>query len=247
VGDPDKRARFDRGEIDASGAEKPRQRFYRDFANQDGGNPYVSGEADFAESDDILSELLRRSGRADVRMRGQDSMYRLPLEFLDAINGAKRQVTLPDGSALEVTIPAGSIDGQILRLKGKGQAGIAGGPPGDALVEIEVRPHRIFRRQGDDIHVALPLTLREAVLGGKVVVPTPTGPVSMTVPKWSSTGTILRLKGKGAIGRNGNRGDEYVTLQLMLPEKPDPELERLIAEWRPTHAENPRRGMETTS
>jgi DnaJ-class molecular chaperone len=232
LGDPDKRARFDRGEIDASGQERPRQRYYRDFA--DSASPYSSdaGFADFA-SDDVLSEIFGRQGggRGTFRMRGPDVHYRLELDFLDAINGGKQQITLPDGSALDVTIPPGTRDGTILRLRGKGRPGVGGGAPGDALVEVEVRPHSIFQRKGDDIHVELPVSLRDAVLGGKVTVPTPTGAVTMAVPKWSNTGTVLRLKGRGAPRAGGGRGDEYVALKIMLPEKRDAELERLIAQW----------------
>ena len=158
---------------------------------------------------------------------------------------ASRQVTLPDGSVLDVTIPAGTPDGRVLRLRGKGMPGFNGGPPGDALVEIAVRPHRTFTRKGDDIHMELPISLREAVLGGRVNVPTPQGPVSMTVPKWSNTGSVLRLKGKGVPRRDGGRGDEYVTLKVMLPARPDPELERLIAGWRPEQGDNPQPSMET--
>jgi DnaJ-class molecular chaperone len=241
LGDADKRARYDRGEIDASGAERPQQRYYRDFA--DGGSQYSSdaGFADFAD-DDILSQIFNRQGRANIRMRGSDAHYRLELDFLDAINGGKRQITLPDGSVLDVNIPAGTRDGQILRLRGKGRPGIGGGPPGDALVEIEVRPHRIFTRKGDDIHVDLPISLSEAVLGGKVKVPTPTGSVTMTVPKWSNTGTVLRLKGKGVPRVDGSKGDEFVVLKVMLPEKPDPELEKFVAQWRGAYS--PRQAME---
>jgi DnaJ-class molecular chaperone len=246
LGDVDKRARYDRGEIDASGAERPQQRFYRDFA-ESGGSPYANdaGFADFAGADDILSEIFGREGRegrANIRMRGADVRYRLELDFLDAINGGKRQITLPDGSVLDVNIPAGTRDGQMLRLRGKGRPGIGGGPPGDALVEIEVRPHRIFTRKGDDIHVDLPISLSEAVLGGKVKVPTPTGSVTMTVPKWSNTGTVLRLKGKGVPRADGSKGDEFVMLKVMLPEKPDPELEKFIAQWRGAYT--PRQAME---
>jgi DnaJ-class molecular chaperone len=110
------------------------------------------------------------------------------------------------------------------------------------LVEVEVRPHRIFVRKGDDIHVELPVTLSEAVLGGKVTVPTPSGPVTMTVPKWSNTGTVLRLKGKGVPRAGGGRGDELVTLKIMLPEKPDAELEKFVAQWRGAYS--PRQAME---
>jgi DnaJ-class molecular chaperone len=241
LGDPAKRARFDRGEIDASGMERPRQPYYRDFAE---GGAYASdtGFADFAGVDDILSQMFGREGRTNIRMRGSDAPYRLELDFLDAINGGKRQITLPDGSALDVNIPPGTRDGQILRLRGKGRPGMGGGSPGDALVEIEVRPHRIFTRKGDDIHVDLPISLGEAVLGGKVKAPTPSGPVTMTVPKWANTGTVLRLRGKGVPRIDGSRGDEFVMLKVMLPEKPDPELEKFVAQWHGTYS--PRQAME---
>ena len=242
LGDADKRARFDRGEIDASGAERPRQRYYRDFAEGASSYSTNSGFADFG-ADDFLSEIFGRQARGNVRMRGQDVHYRLPLGFLDAINGGKQQLTLPDGSVLDVAIPPGTRDGQILRLRGKGRPGIGGGPPGDALIEIEVRPHHIFTRKGDDIHVELPISLKEAVLGGKVSVPTPSGAVTMTVPKWSNTGTVLRLKGQGVPKRGGGRGDEYVALKVMLPERPDPELEKFVSQWAPVDARGPRQAM----
>jgi len=243
LGDEKKRARFDSGEIDASGAERPQQRqYYRDFA--DAGSQYSNdaGFADFAD-DDILSQIFRGLGRGGpVNMRGQDRHYRLELEFLDAINGATQHITLPDGASLDVRIPAGTRDGQTLRLRGKGAPGIGEGPPGDALVEVTVRPHRTFSRDGDNIRVELPISLSEAVLGGKVTVPTPTGPVTMTVPKWSNTGAVLRLKGRGVTRADGDKGDELVALKIVLPEKPDPELESLIAKW--GGAYNPRETME---
>lgn len=241
LGDADKRARFDRGEIDASGSERPQQRYYRDFA--EGASQYASdaGFADFAGNDDILSQIFGE-GRGNFRRRGPDVHYRLELDFLDAINGGKREITLPDGSALDVNIPAGTRDGQILRLRGKGRAGSRGGPPGDALVEIEIRPHRFFVRKGDDIHVDLPISLSEAVLGGKVKAPTPSGAVTMTVPKWSNTGTVLRLRGKGISRQDGSKGDEFVTLKVVLPEKPDSELEKFVAHWRGSYS--PRQAME---
>jgi DnaJ-class molecular chaperone len=233
LSDPEKRARFDRGEIDASGAERPRQHFYRDFADGGGSHPYTSdsGYADFAEAGDIFAEIFGRQGRGNFRMRGPDAHYRLEVDFLDAINGARRQITLPEGEALEVAIPPGTRDGQTLRLRGKGRPGIGGGATGDALIEITVRPHPLFSRKGDDIHLELSIPLDQAVLGGRVTVPTPSGPVTMTVPKWSNSGTVLRLKGKGA-PHHGGHGDEYVTLKVMLPDKPDGELEKLIAQWR---------------
>jgi DnaJ-class molecular chaperone len=241
LGDADKRMRFDRGEIDASGTERPQQRYYRDFA--EGASQYAtdSGFADFASADDLLSQVFGE-GRGSFRMRGADVHYRLELDFLDAISGGKRQITLPDGAMLDVNIPPGTRDGQILRLRGKGRRGARGSQPGDALVEIEVRPHRFFIRKGDDIHVDLPISLGEAVLGGKIKAPTPSGAVTMTVPKWSNTGTVLRLKGKGVPRPNGSTGDELVTLKVVLPERPDPEIEKFVTHWHGAYS--PRQAME---
>jgi DnaJ-class molecular chaperone len=234
LGDADKRARYDRGEIDASGAEQRQQReYYRNYA---GGNAdqYTTSEgfSDFSGDDDIFSTIFRRGARSNVRMRGQDAHYRLELDFLDAVNGGTKQLTLPDGSVLDVSIPAGTREGQTLRLRGKGGPGFNGGSPGDALIEIAIRPHPVFTRKGDDIHVDLQLPLTDAVLGGKINVPTIDGPVTMTVPKWSNSGRVLRLKGKGARRSDGTAGDEYVTLHIVLPDKPDPQLEKLVQEWR---------------
>jgi len=251
LGDPEKRARFDRGEIDATGAERQRETYYRDFADRagaasGGARRYESSEgfADFAENDDILAELFGRArgGSAGVRMRGPDIPYHLHVDFLDAVNGATQRLSLPDGSTLDVTIPPGIRDGQILRLKGKGRPGLGGGPPGDALIEIEIVPHPTFTRKGDDIELELPLSLTEAVLGGRVEVPTPTGPVTMTIPKWSNSGTTLRIRGKGVGRRDGTRGDEYVTLTIKLPGKPDPALESFVAGWEAGRHANPREG-----
>ena len=249
LGDAEKRARFDRGEIDATGAERPQQNYYRDFADsggaaQEGARRYESAEgyADFAETDDILAELFGQArGRgAKSRMRGPDIPFHLHVDFLDAVNGATRRLSLPDGSTLDVAIPPGIRDGQILRLKGKGRPGIGGGPPGDALIEIEIVPHPVFTRQGDDIRLDLPISLTEAVLGGRVDVPTPTGPVTMTIPKGSSSGTVLRIRGKGVAKRDGTRGDEYVTVRIVLPARPDPALESFIAGWEAGRSFNPR-------
>jgi DnaJ-class molecular chaperone len=248
VGDSEKRARFDRGEIDASGAERPRERYYRDFHAADAeAHPYTSsgGFADFMENEDILSDILgRRAGQARFRMRGPDIQYRLPVEFMEAANGATKRITMPDGATLDVVIPPGTRDRQVLRLRGKGGAGIGGGPAGDALVEVEVRPHPLFTRKEDDIHIDLPISLPEAVLGAKLDVPTPTGPVRMTVPKGANTGRVLRLKGKGVARRDGSRGDEYVTLKIVLPEQLDPEIEEFARNWQAGQRHNPRRSLE---
>lgn len=248
IGDPDKRGRFDRGEIDASGAERPRERYYRDFHTadaQDHAYANAGGFADFMEGDDILADILGRgSGQTRFRMRGPDMHFRLPVEFTEVVNGATKRITLPDGGTLDVVIPAGTRDQQVLRLRGKGAAGIGGGPPGDALVEVEVRPHPLFTRKDDDIHIELPISLPEAVLGAKLDVPTPTGPVRMTVPKGANTGRVLRLRGKGVGRRDGSRGDEYVTLKIVLPEQLDPEIEEFARRWQAGQRHDPRRGLE---
>ena len=246
LSDPEKRTRFDRGEIDASGAERPQHEFYRDYAGA--GAEYHSyatdsGYADMMDSDEILSNLYR-GARTHVHADGRDVQYKLPVEFLAAVNGATSRVILPDGSALDVVVPAGARDGQILRLRGKGALGLGGGKPGDALVEIEVKPHRFFTREGDDIHLTLPVSLTEAVLGADVRVPTTTSKVSMRVPKGANAGRVLRLKGKGVVRPDGSRGDQYVNLKVVLPEQIDPELEAFVTNWNAGKAQNPRAGME---
>ncbi|MBV8662363.1 MAG: J domain-containing protein [Hyphomicrobiales bacterium] len=244
LGDEDKRARFDRGEIDATGAETPQRRYYRDFAQAGEASPRYeteSGFTDFSDADDIFAAFSR--GRGRFRLRGADRRYHLEVDFLDAVNGASRRVTLPDGAALDVVIPPGVRDGQMLRLAGEGEPGVEGGEPGDALVEIAVRPHPFFKREGDDITLELPITLPEAVLGGKVTVPTPTGAVEVTIPKGSNSGKVLRLRGKGVRRRDGTHGDERLTLRVTLPESPDPELEAFASQWAAGRSYDPRRRM----
>lgn len=246
LGDEEKRARFDRGDIDATGAEQPQRRYYRDFADAGTASDTYSGTAgfaDFGDPDDILSTLFARSGRRGFRMRGRDRHYRLEVDFLDAVNGATRRITLPDGASLDVVIPPGTRDHQTLRLRGKGEASTGGGGAGDALIEITVRPHRFFKRDGDDIRLDLPISLTEAVLGGRIAVPTPDGPVTVTIPKWSSTGRTLRLKGRGVPRGGDQRGDEYLTLQIMLTKKRDPDLETFVSHWPAGIAYNPRSAM----
>lgn len=243
LGDPEKRKRFDAGEIDATGAEQPKRQFYRDFASTDHGNPYTSeaGYADFA-SDDVFAELLRRSQEAHANRRGEDLLYGLSIRFVESVTGASKRITLPDGSVLDVTIPPGMLDGQRLRLKGKGAPGHGTGRPGDALIEIEVLPDPRFRLDGVNVIVELPVSLSEAVLGGEVRAPTPTGEVMLTIPKHANTGTTLRLKGKGAPRRDGGFGDELVRLKVVLPKRPDPELEAFVSGWEKGKAHNPREG-----
>ena len=243
LSDAEKRRRFDSGEIDASGAEKPQQRYYRDYASQAGDeNPYESrsGYADFADTDDILAEIFRRQRR---QARGQDLHYTLAVEFLDAVNGATKRINLPEGGSLDVAIPPGIQQGQTLRLRGKGAPSPGEGETGDALVEVSINPHPFFTRHGDNIHIDLPVTFAEAVLGAEVKTPTPTGPVMLKAPKGSNTGTVLRLKGKG-VARPGGRGDLLVKLKIMAPSEPNPELEAFLSNWAPANYD-PRRGMQS--
>ncbi len=251
LSDAEKKARFDRGEIDASGQERPQRRYYRDFAEAPDGTKYYSQEGfasqeglGAADMDDILSQVFGGRGArgAAFRARGGDVSYSLEIDFLDAARGARTTITLPDGRSLAVTIPAGVQDRETLRLKGQGMPGYEGGATGDAYIELHVRPHAFFRRKDNDVHLELPVSLPEAILGGKVAVPTVSGAVSMTIPKGSNTGTSLRLKGKGIPDRKtGVAGDQYVTLKLVLPENPDPALTEFIEKWAPDHAYDPRR------
>jgi DnaJ-class molecular chaperone len=242
VGNEEKRKRFDNGEIDATGAERPRQNYYRDYASSEQDHPYAdnSGFADFIDSEDAFAELLRRSTRAQANRRGHDLEFRLPIDFLESIAGANKRLTLPDGRTLDVAIPPGLTEGQVLRLRGKGAPGSGKGGFGDVLIEVEIKPDRSFTRQGDDIYLEWPITLTEAVRGGRIKVPTPTGAVTMSVPKGSNTGTTLRLRGKGAPRHAGGHGDQLVKLKVVLPKVPDPELETFVSNWEGGKTYDPR-------
>lgn len=249
LSDPDKRARFDRGEIDAAGAGRAPRPSYSQQADGPAGAKYQGSWQNAGEThdfDDIFAEFLN-TGAAKARparpARGRDMNYQLSVPFLDAVIGATRRLTLPDGAILDVRIPPGIEDGQALRLKGKGTPGRGDGPPGDALIEISIEPHRLFRRDVDNIELDLPVTLREAVLGAQVMVPTPTGAVRMTIPEKSDTGRKLRLRGRG-IPAHASRpaGDLFVILRVAL----DP-ADAALAEFLRGHTANddfdPRVGM----
>ena len=251
--DPGTRARFDRGEIDATGAERHERRFYRDFAEKPGhGYRTTRGFEDFEDISDLFGGLFggraaagaRGAGGARMAMRGANAHYSLEVDFLDAVRGATRRITLPGGAALDVRIPEGTADGQTIRLRGKGQPGLGEGPPGDALVTIAVRPHPLFQREGDDIVLELPVTIDEALLGAKVEAPTIDGPVSLTVPRGASGGQTLRLRGRGVKRRGGKRGDQRVKLRIAAPPEVDEELEEFLKSWRERHRYDPRRGMK---
>ena len=244
--DPEQRGKYDRGEIDASGQERPQQQYYREYAGGPEGARYHSsaGFEDIGAFSDLFGDMFGggagmrggRRGGGQFSMRGQDAQYHLDISFLDAVNGTKQRITLPDGGTLDVTIPAGVSEGQVLRLKGKGMPGLGEGPPGDALVEVGVKSHPVFKREGNDIVVDLPISFDEAVLGGKVEVPTIGGRVAATVPAGSNTGQTLRLKGRGVKGK----GDQLVKLTVMMPETVDDDLKSFAEEWRKNHAYDPR-------
>jgi hypothetical protein len=182
-----------------------------------------------------------------ARARGRDEHYSLETDFLAAINGATKRLTLPDGRTLDVKIPPGTQEGQVLRLRGQGGTGRSKAQAGDALIEIHIAPHRIFRREGDDIRLDLPISLSEAVLGGSVEVPTPGGSVRMRIPAHSSNGAELRLKGRGVPAHGGRaKGDLYAKLLIVLG-PPDVALDEFLRNWTPEHSFDPRQGMGDSS
>jgi DnaJ-class molecular chaperone len=248
--DPAKRLRFDNGEIDASGQEQAPRTSYRDHADGEAGRKYSRAGASAGWGEDDLNDIFgsmfsgERGRHGASVMRGQDERYTLTTAFLDAVAGATRRLTLPDGRTLDVKIPAGTTDGQTLRLRNQGAVGWNGGEAGDALIEIRVAEHAFFKRKGRDILLELPVTLAEAVLGGSVDVPTPTGAVRMRIPAGSDTGTRLRLRGKGIPGQAGaDAGDLYATLRVEIG-KSDAALEDFLRGWTPEHPFDPRRAME---
>jgi DnaJ-class molecular chaperone len=256
LSDPVTRGKFDRGEIDAEGHERaaqagPRGPSYRDYAEAEPGRRYAWHEEDLS---DLFGSVFgedgagaARGGGAQRPRRGHNEHYALAIEFLDAVNGATPRLTLPDGRVPDVKIPPGTVEGQVLRLRSQGGRGLNGGPNGDALIDIHVKPHRFFTRDGQDISLELPVSLPEAVLGGPVEIPTPRGTVRMQIPKHSDSGTKLRLRGRG-VAAHGKvaAGDLYATLRVVVG-KPDAALEEFLRNWKPEHASEPRRAMETGS
>ncbi len=261
LGDAKKRAQFDRGEIDASGQQTGWGGGFGGAGARGGGwrgggggrhRPFDFG-ADL-NVEDIVSELFGGRGRGRAhrgrqrgRQRGADVSYTAPIGFLEAATGATKRIRLSDDKVLEMKIPPGTEDRQTLRLKGQGLAGEGGAAAGDAFVEVHLEPHPFFTRKDSDVHLELPVTLQEAVLGATVQVPTVHGKVAMKIPPGSNTGTTLRLKGKGIANRKGGgKGDQYVKLKVALPDKPDSELKDFIERWAKDHVYDPRRkaGMD---
>ncbi len=261
LGDTAKRAKFDRGEIDASGADVRQNPFAGGFRRGPGGGPGGPGAGPggagggqsygFEDISDLFGGIFRGGrggggpGSAGFRhgpMQGEDMRFQLEVDFLDAVRGGTRRLTLPSGKSLDVKIPAGIESGQSIRLKGQGEPGP--NQAGDALIEIKVHDHALYKRDGHNIRIELPVTLQEAVLGAKVDVPTIHGPVTVSIPKGATSGTTLRLKGKGIAGKGGASGDEYVTLKVMLPPGGNADLEKFVETWGPKNPYNPRKDID---
>jgi DnaJ-class molecular chaperone len=260
VGDADKRKKFDAGEIDADGRET-----MRGFGGggpwgassgsgggfqggQGGRGPFRTETFEGADLGDILGEMFgggrgpgggRGGGFGGFSQRGADVRAKLEIDLTDAIRGGKRRIAFSDGRTIDVTIPKGAQDGQTLRLKGQGAPGRSG--PGDAFIELAIQPHPVFRREGDVLVMDLPVTVYDAVLGGKVEAPTPDGPVTLTIPRGSNTGAKLRLKGRGLTDATGKRGDLFARLEVVLPDALDPELDTLAETLRTKRPYAPRR------
>lgn len=254
LSDPDRRRRYDAGEIDASGQDTfagfnsggfrdaPR----RGSARRGQGARSFFDPSDFM-SDDILGDIFggRTRGNRDsaTAPATRDVNYTLNVPFAEATLGGKRSIRLADGKEVTLTVPPGTADGTRLRLKGQGQPPRFGGAPGDAYIQIKVDPHPFFKREGQDIHCEIPVSLTEAVLGATIRVPTLSGFVEVRVPPNANTGTKLRLKGKGvpAATHDGSPGDQYIRLSVMLPDAPDDALTRFLKDWKPGHTFDPRR------
>jgi len=263
LSDPLQRGRFDRGEINSAGQDLPPRSSYRAYADsasgrrysRSGATPEGAGEPgepggpggwraeDFSAMFGAMFDQERQPSGASP-WPGPDELYSLTIDFLEAVNGVTRRLTLPDGRTLEVKIPPGTAEGQVLRLRRQGRPSRAGGSQGDALIEVHVSAHRWFRREGQDLRLEVPVSVAEAVLGAQVEVPTPGGPVHLRIPPHSDSGTELRLRGRGVPAAQGRAaGDLRVTLRLVLG-PPDAALEEFLRTWQPDPAFDPRHAME---
>ncbi len=241
LGDTGRRGRYDRGEIDENGNEKAAS-FGGGF--RPGGFRGSQHEFDMEDAESVFSEFFRFTGAGKTtrgrrsagarnqapRSKGLDISYEVTVGFEESITGGTRRLKLNDGKNVDIKIPAGIKNGQVIRLSGQGGPGLGKGPKGDALVEIRVAPHPYFKRDGNDIHMELPISIDEAILGGDIQVPTPRGKLTVRIPRNSSSGTRLRLKGKGVDAKTGV-GNMYVALKIMAPEKRDTDLEKALKDW----------------
>lgn len=247
LSDKERRRQFDAGEIGADGSPQHRNPFHR-HSRRDGAGGFDFG-AGGIDVEDLFSDLFGRGrqagGRQQAKPKGQDLTYTVTVSFLEAMRGGQHRVSLFSGKTLDVNLPPGAEDGQRLRLKGQGMPGPAGGVAGDAFVEVQVEPHPYMRREDLDIHLDLPVTLQEAMLGAKVKVPTIDGVVSATVPAGANSGTVLRLKGRGIMTpKGGRRGDQYVKLHIVLPDEPDKKLAEFLRNWQPPEGYDPRKKLK---
>jgi len=251
LSDPERRGRFDRGEIDAGGAERPPPN-YRDYAEGPAGARYGGAQhIDPEDLNDMFAQMfgarggMGGGGEGRARPgRGQDEHFTLTLGFIDAVNGSTQTLRLPDGRNLDVRIPPGADDGRVVRLRGQGIPGWSGGPPGDVLITLQVTPHRFFRRDGQDIRLDLPISLTEAVLGGKIEVPTPAGPVRVTIAPGSDSGQELRLRGRGVPAHGKQAAGDLLARLCVSLGKPDAALTEFLRAWRPEAPHDPRKHLE---
>lgn len=254
LGDAEKKKKFDAGEIDADGRETMRgfgggQGPFGGGFNRGGGfGRGGGGEGPEIDLNDLFGDILGRNrgagagggfGGGGFSAKGADVRARLDIDLEESIKGGKKRVAFSDGRTIDVTIPAGAQEGQTLRLKGQGSPGRGG--PGDALIELAVKPHPIYRKEGEHLVMDLPVSVPDAVLGGKVEAPTPDGPVNVTVPKGANSGAKLRLKGRGLSDAKGHRGDLYARLVVTLPETIDEDLEKFAQAWREQKPYTPKR------
>lgn len=243
LGDPKKRAEYDAGHIDADG--NPRAQGFGGFG---GGNPFgggFRGGQQYERPEDVFADLFGGAagggmfngfgfggGRRNRPQPGADVQMGISVDFRTAATGGGKRIRLPDGAEVDVRIPAGLRDGQQIRIKGRGRPGVAGGVPGDVLIDVRVTPDSLFTRDGNDLKCDLPISLTEAVLGGKIPVETLTGKVFLSIPPGSNSGKVMRLKGKGIAAHDGGAaGDLYARLMIVLPEGDD-ELKSFVERWR---------------
>ena len=230
------RARYDRGDIDENGSPLNKS----DNAEKASKSPYD-------EFDKRRHANLKAETR-NVRIDGSDVFYVLRVEFLDGVNGAVKHISMTNGRRIRVSIPPGTKHKQVLRLKGQGVAGVGGGKNGSALVEILLKDHSLFRLEGNDIIAEQPVSLKQAVLGGTLDVTGCNGePITIEIPKNTSSGTTVRIQGKGMQDRSGECGDQIVKLMVILPEKDDPELTRFIQSWEPSDEEHDEAPLSATA
>lgn len=218
LGDAEKRAQYDRGEIDADGQP-------RGFAGAEGFGGFGKTAGGFQGDpfEEIFSGMFGGGRRRPGPRKGADMRYRVEISFEDAVTGARREMTMADGRALNVAIPPGIESGRTLRLKSQGKPSNSGGPPGDALLEIFVRPSKTWTRDGDDIRMTVAVPLKTALLGGQVDISTPMGPLALKIPEGSNSGAVLRLRSKG-VQLAGKAGHLYARLEIQIEDPKDPGL-----------------------